>query len=197
MNRRDIIELHYITPIANVPSILERGILAHNRAERLRHHSVAMPEIQQRRKDKPIPGTSKRLHDYANLYFDAHNPMLSKLRHRNGEICILRIDPAVLDLPGVIITDQNAASGYARFYPMQEGLAALDWDYVMAQFWLHPNDFYAERRHKSAKCAEVLVPDQMEPRHIRSAYLANRKALELWQQSNINLTAEIKADIFF
>lgn len=180
-----------------MPSILEYGILAHNRADRLRHCSVAMPEIQQRRKDKPIPGTNKRLHDYANLYIDAHNPMLSRVRHRNAEICILRIHPAVLDSSGVIITDQNAASEYVRFYDMAEGIAALDRDYIMAEFWLHPDDLYAEWRHKSAKCAEVLVPDQVGPEYIYSAYLASRQGLEFWRQNNIHLTAEIKADIFF
>lgn len=197
MNRADIVELHYITLIGNVPSILEHGILSHNRVAALRHLSIAMPEIQERRKDKPIPGTNRRLHDYANLYFDAHNPMLSKRRDVNSELCVLRVAPMVLDLPGVIITDQNAASNRVRFYPVQEGIAALDRDYVMARYWLHRENPYAEWHHKSAKCAEVLVPDQAGPRYIRSAYLANRQALESWQQNNIHLTAEVKPDMFF
>jgi len=197
MNRDDIIELYYITPIANVPSILDHGIQAHNRAAHLRHHSVAMPEIQQRRQDKPIPGTDTRLHDYANLYFDAHNPMLSKVRNKNNDICILRVAPKVLDLPGVIITDQNAASKYVRFYPVTEGLKAIDKEILFSRYWTHQQDQFEEWAHKSAKCAEVLVPNQVETGYIRSAYLANRQALELWQQGNIHLTAEIKTDIFF
>ncbi len=79
MNRADVTELYYITAIANVPSILKHGILSHKLAERLPHDSVAMPEIQERRSNKQIPGAGQ-LHDYANLYFDAHNPMLSKRR---------------------------------------------------------------------------------------------------------------------
>jgi hypothetical protein len=67
--------LHYITPIANVPSILQRGILCHNQVKSLAHQSVAMPQIQQRRTKKSVPG-GRHLHDYANLYFDARNPML-------------------------------------------------------------------------------------------------------------------------
>ena len=62
------------------------------------YHSVAMAEIQERRTDKRIPGAGT-LHDYANLYFDAHNPMLSKLRAQNGDICILRVDAKVWDVP--------------------------------------------------------------------------------------------------
>src|SRR2546423_7579902 len=109
MNRSDITELHYITAIANVTSILQHGILSNTLAIELAHDSVAMPEIQERRRNKHIPG-ARMLHEYANLYFDAHNPMLSKCRQRNNEICVLRVDPAVLDTAGVIVTDRNAAS---------------------------------------------------------------------------------------
>src|SRR5437660_12681898 len=108
MNRGEVIELHYITAIANVPSILRHGILSHNLAEQRAHDSVAMPEIQERRSNKQIPG-ARPLHDYANLYFDAHNPMLSKCRARNAEICVLRINATVLDQAGVIVADRNAA----------------------------------------------------------------------------------------
>jgi len=114
MNRTDVNELHYITAIANLPSKLKHGILSHALAERLAHDSVAMPEIQEIRGNKQIPG-AQPLHEYANLYFDAHNPMLSKCRRRNNEICVLHIDSTVLDQEGVILTDRNAASGWVRF----------------------------------------------------------------------------------
>lgn len=133
MDRSDVKELYYITPIANVLSITKYGILSHNRSSRLPHDSLAMQEIQDRRTNKQIPGAG-RLHEYANLYFDAHNPMLSKLRARNNEMCVLRVDAAVLDLPGVIIADRNAASDYARFFPVSEGLAAIDKDRLFAQY---------------------------------------------------------------
>ena len=77
------------------------------------------------------------LHDYANLYFDAHNPMLSKRRDRNNEICILRISATILGLPGIIVSDQNAASDYVLFYPVKEGLKAIDKERLFAQYWTH------------------------------------------------------------
>ena len=55
MNRDEITELHFIAPIGNVPSIIQHGILSHRLAGRIDHHSVAMPEIQERRKNKQIP----------------------------------------------------------------------------------------------------------------------------------------------
>lgn len=196
MDRRDISELYYIAPIANVSSILQYGILSNKRAKTLRHRSVAMPEIQVRRINKKIPGAS-HLHDYANLYFDAHNPMLSKVRQHNESICILRIDAGILNLPGVIIADRNASSNYVRFYTVTAGLAAIDKDALFARYWTHPDDQYAEMKHKSIKCAEVLVPDRVEPGCILGAYVANQSALTALRELGMALTVSIESDIFF
>lgn len=197
MNHSDVTELYFITHIDNVPSILKYGILSHNLSRKLCHRSVAMQEIQEKRKDKQIPGTDKRLHDYANLYFDAHNPMLSKLRDKNSEICILRVNPKVMALPGVIIADQNASSKYVRFYPVTEGLAAIDKDKLFAKYWTHPENQYEEWAHKSIKCAEVLVLNKIEPKYVMDAYVANQVALETFAKLTIQLTVCIKNDIFF
>ena len=126
MERVDVNELHYITPIANVPSIMERGILSHELSKMLSHESLAMEVIQDKRKNKQIPG-ARKLHQYANLYFDAHNPMLSKRRNQNNQICILRVNTSVLDLPDVIISDRNVASDWARFNSVIDGLVALSY----------------------------------------------------------------------
>ena len=196
MKLSDVKELYFITPIANVPSIMGNGILSNKLSKQLPHHTVAMPEIQARRKDKQIPGAGK-LHDYANLYFDAHNAMLSKLRSKNKEICILRVSPKVLDLREVIISDRNAASGWARFYPVQEGLAAIDKNLVFAVSWKHPDNKYEEMEHKSVKCAEVLIPNKVEAKYILGAYVADQTALAAFEKLEIELTVCIKGDIFF
>src|SRR3989338_10117711 len=110
MNRSDVKELYFITYIENVPSIFKKGIVSRNKAkkERVEFKDISNSEVQDRRKDKKIPGTSLQLHDHVNLYFDAHNPMLSARRSENNEICVLRVYADVLDLKGVIVTDQNA-----------------------------------------------------------------------------------------
>jgi hypothetical protein len=196
MNRADIAELHYITHVANVPSIIERGILSHNRVRRMTHQSVAMPEIQDRRRNKRIPGAGP-LHDYVNLYFDAHNPMLSKCRERNDEICVLRVSVDVLDLAGVIVTDMNAARDAVRFYDVPTGLAALDRDRLYAEFWLHQDDPIEEDRHRALKCAEALVPDRVAPELICGAYVANTTARSAIQSLVRALPLTIKSDMFF
>jgi hypothetical protein len=196
MERADITELHYITAIANVPSILNQGILSHILAAELAHDSVAMPEIQERRENKRIPG-ARTLHEYANLYFDAHNAMLSKCRKRNNEICVLRIDPVVLDAAGVIVADRNAASDWVGFWPVRDGIARINRERLFARYWTHPDDPYDQMSHKSEKCAEVLVPDRVEPQFVIGAYVANQTALASIQALKTGLRVQIRGDMFF
>ncbi len=103
----ELTELHYITPIANLPSILRDGILSHNKAQRIPHDSIAYNHIQNRRANVIVPG-GKKLHDYANLYFHARNPMMYARLAQYKEICILRISQEVIRLQRVVITDSNA-----------------------------------------------------------------------------------------
>ena len=195
MNRSDIGELHYIAPITNVVSIIRNGILSNRRAARLPHESIAMQEVQGRRVDKRIPG-GRWLHDYVNLYFDAHNQMLSKCRSHNHNICVLRVEARVLDLEGVIVTDRNAASSYARFRPMASGIEVLDKDLVYARYWTH-QDPYEAMTQKSIKCAEVLVPDRVDPTFITGVYVANKLGLAAFQNAYGALPATVKQDMFF
>jgi len=195
MTREDIAELYFITAIENIPSILEHGILCHRKAGRLPHRSIANGDVQERRANKEIPGTGKHLHDYANLYFDAHNPMLSRRRSENDKICVLRVSDEVLDLDDVIVSDRNAARGWARFSPVDSGLAMLDRDLVFAQSWLHDDPFEYDE-HKGIKCAEVLVPGRAEADLIVGAYVANRTA-ETAFSACCDLPVEVKRSIFF
>jgi hypothetical protein len=196
VNLSDIRELHYIAPIANVPSILEHGLLSHHKAAKLPHRSVAMEEIQDRRRVKRIPNAGP-LHDYVNLYFDAHNPMLSKCRRHNDSICVLRVEATVLELPEVIVTDRNAAAEWARFYRVAEGLRALEKELVFAEYWTNSTDLLDERRRKAVKCAEVLVPSSITPGMLFGAYVANERALRTYRDLDIPLPVVIKSDMFF
>ena len=196
MKRADVKELHYITAIANVSSILKHGILSHTLAAQLTHDSVAMPEIQAIRQNKQIPG-ARRLHEYANLYFDAHNAMLSRVRGHNSTICVLRVNPGVLDLPGVIVTDRNAASSWVSFLPVEDGLKAIDRERLFARSWKHPEDMYDEMNHKSEKCSEVLVPDQVDVQFLLGAYVANQHALAAFQTLGTRLPVRLRSDMFF
>ena len=158
-------------PMANVASVLIHGFLSYERAAKLPHHSVALQPVQDLRDKKHVPGGLK-LHQYANLYFHARNPMLHKRLPELNALCVLRVSTQVLALPGAVITDQNAASDYVRFYaPGQWQL--LDWDDIFAMDWRHPGDQIAYWRHKSRKCAEALIPHKVEPRFLTGAYVVD------------------------
>ena len=196
MERNELRELHYITPISNVPSIVEHGILSHVRASRLQHQSVAMQAIQDRRAPKSLPG-GRPLHEYVNLYICARNPMLRKRKDRHLEICVLRVSPDVLDLPDAIVSDQNAASDYVRFSKAPEGLAIVNREMVFAEWWKYPENQILEWRHASVKGAEVLVPDQVDARFVLGAYVSCEKAKASLETLNTGLAVRIDPHLFF
>lgn len=152
MERHELTELHYITPIANVPSILRLGILSHNRAKRAAHQSVAMNEIQARRAKVIVPG-GRKLHEYVNLYICARNPMMYKRQTQSKELCVLAISPCVLDLPGVVVSDRNASSEYAIFKAAPDGLGIVNREWTFAEYWTD-SDQITEWKKKAAKCAK-------------------------------------------
>jgi len=196
MERHELRELHYITPICNIPSILQNGILSHARAARHQHQSVAMQEIQDRRAQVRIAG-GRPLHEYVNLYICARNPMLRKRKDQHLEICVLRVSCDVLDLPNVVVTDQNAASKYVRFAKAPEGLAQVNREMVFADWWTHPEDQILEWRHASLKCAEVLVPDRVEPRFIRGVYVSCEEARQAVEALTDSLRVTVNRHLFF
>ena len=177
MERSDLEELHYITPITNVASILERGILSHVSAAQIEHDSIADESVQERRSKVRVRGEIK-LHRYANLYLNARNSMLylrARVNCRTDDLCVLRVATAVLDSPGVVITDCNAASGYAQFHGVDSGFAALHKEELFALRWTHTN-WAAERRHSSRMQAEVLVPGVIGPEYLIGAYVGSDRA---------------------
>lgn len=169
-----VTELHNIMPISNIPLVLHHGILSHEEASKLPHDSVALSEIQERRDIKRVPGGLK-LHQYANLYFSARNPMLFRRKDEAGGLCVLRIDKHVLTLPEVVLSDQNAASDYVRFLKSPEGLRELNYDLIFATYWTSDDQFEYWHR-KSIKCAEVLVPHRVPAEFIFGAYVLNATA---------------------
>lgn len=195
MKREDLSELHYIAPIENVPSIYRLGILSHRKASKIEHKSIAMKEIQDRRKEVGLP-SGKNLHDYANLYICARNPMLYKRLKIHQDLCILRISTKILDIPDVVISDGNASSNWARFAAAPEGLRIIDHGLTFAHYWTDP-DIIQGFKKKSAKCAEVLVPNCIEPKFILGAYVSCEKALARFYDMNIPVPVSINASLFF
>jgi hypothetical protein len=195
LERSDVREFHYICRIENIRSILAHGILSFDLAQGYNPVSFALATAQARRAVKyPTPGRS--VHGYANLYFDAHNPALSKRRDQNPSLAVLTVARDVLDLPGAMIATMNAAAGSVEFYPSPDGLANLDAEIVYARYWLH-DDPAIKEEHGRMKCAEILVPDRVECRHITGAYVASASAAASLSEIAPDLPVEVWRHLFF
>jgi hypothetical protein len=182
-------------PIENIPSVMEVGILSHRRAQRVAHESVADPEIQERRAKVRVPG-GRPLHEYANLYLHARNPMMYRRKARHAMLTVLSVDTAVLGLPGVVVTDRNASADFVRFAPAPTGLAIVDEDLTFAEFWTH-DDFFEGIRRKQAKQAEVLVPDRVRPEFIRGAYVSCPAGRDALAELDSGCRIKLRPELFF
>jgi len=161
--------------MVNLPSIARHGLVCNKQSKAVGAVSIALEGVQDRRRAKRVPGGGI-LHEYVNLYVNARNPMLFRRVNIHRTICVLSVCPEVLDLPGVVVTDRNAASNYVRFASGSGGLSIVNGALTFAQSWKHPQDMIEEWRHKSAMCAEVLVPARVPSGFIRGAYVSGNVA---------------------
>ena len=136
------------------------------------------------------------LHEYANLYFTARNPMMYRRKDRHAEMCVLSIDTEVLDLPGTVVTDRNASTDYVRFAPAPEGVSIVDEELTFAKYWTH-EDMYEAIRRKQAKQAEVLVPDRVAPKFIRGAYVSCEASASAIARLGASCKTRVRPSLFF
>ena len=187
----EIQEFHNITPIDNIPSIIKHGLLCHDLAKKYSHKDISLNEVQERR-GKRVPG-GLALHKYVNLYFHARNPMLR--RRLNENICILRIDKCVANLDNVVFSDRNAASDYTSF-KSRANVHTFEFDKIFAKDWRSPNKitYYS---NKSKKCAEVLVPNKIDPSYIIGAYVKNKQDKEELIDKGFDKEIIVSKEMFF
>lgn len=163
--------LFHMTHIDNLQSIFEKGLLSHNAARNITKQDISLATVQGRR-DWLEPIYHRPIHDYVPLYFNASNPMLFCRKDIQESICILKISKDVMTKEGVLFTDGNAAvhttSTYEHattFYSDLKDLDKLNWECIYDLYW---NDYDDGKR---IRCAEVLVPDQIETMYIKSIYV--------------------------
>lgn len=190
-----VTELHNIMPISNIPQVLQHGILSNEEAAKLSHDSVALSVIQERRDIKRVPGGLK-LHQYANLYFCARNPMMYLRKEDAPVLCVLQIAKNILTMPNIVISDRNAASDYVRFLKSPEGLRELQHDLIFATYWTH-DDPFEQMKRKSIKCAEVLVPHRVPADLIVGAYVLNATAETRLREAGFDRPITRNPNLFF
>ena len=158
--------LYYITHKQNIESILENGILNFYDANKLNssHIDISHPEVQSKR-EKVEEHYSRKIHDYAPLYFNPKNPM-SRLRWNDfkNALCFLQVSVSALAEGEFLISDGNAASQVTKFYKSLDQLDLLPWDVINAKYWNDLDDGSRKR------CAEVLIYPKIKPEHIKSIF---------------------------
>lgn len=187
--------VYNIMPIENIPSVLQHGILCFDQMKQLHHSSIAMSEVQERRNKVEIPN-GYSLHQYANLYFSYHNPMLYKRQNLADKLCVLALSARVMDIEGCVFADRNAATSLVRFYSPIAGMENLDFDKIHARFWTDPNPLIA-REKKAIKCAEVLIPHSISPEYIIGAYVVSDEAAAQLTNYSFDKQIAIEPRVFY
>ncbi|MGA3315404.1 MAG: DarT ssDNA thymidine ADP-ribosyltransferase family protein [Candidatus Korobacteraceae bacterium] len=173
----DIKSLYYITHRDNLASILKDGILSHQYVEdhQVKYVPIYDADIVGNRKQKKTP-TGQSLWEYANVYFQARNPMLYRVLHEKNpsDIAVIAVQPGVLRCSGAYITDGNAANAPTEFYGLEDGLKAIfeNWKTITGEWW---NSVDGSKRKIMAEC---LVPVRIPPDMIHSVYVADHKTAD-------------------
>lgn len=175
--RSQVVSLYNITALDNLASIASRGILCHDLAQGVRHVDLSNRGVQDRRDGKVVNG--RRLHEYANLYFNPRNAMLAAVQHSAGDgVVLLEVSADVLELPGTVICDGNATNNVTRSWPAVSGLKHLDLSVVRSYYRRTPEG-EVDYELRRATQAEVLVPDRVPARFIEGVIAPSETALEL------------------
>ena len=191
-----VVEFHNIQSIDNIDMILRFGILSFNRARDLPHRSIALANLQEKRDNKKIPD-GLNIHDYACLYFDARNPMMFKRIKEGENLCVFQVSKDIDNIQGVVLSDQNASSKYARFYSPSDGYNRLDFNAIYDTDWTHAGDQIAYWKHKSMKCAEILVPHEIPASYIIGVYTFNENMRQYIQKICSTIQIIVNPHLFF
>lgn len=173
----EIKSLYYITHRDNVSSILKHGILSHSSIhdQALPYEAIYDSNIVSNRQEKLTPN-GQSLWQFANVYFQARNPMMYRVAHEKSvnDLAIIGVNNSILNLPNIFITDGNAANTVTNFYTPKEGIAALaeTWNIITGEWW---NSTDGSKRKIMAEC---LVPTHIPSEYIHTIYVANQNAAD-------------------
>jgi hypothetical protein len=165
-----ISEFYYLSPIDNLASIVEKGILSFNEAKNVPHVSIDSEDVQLRREEK----CALHLHDYANVYFAKKTPMYYVVcgNYSKEDLCFICVTKDILLGEGVYFTDGNAASSATKFHTDLKDLDEVSFDLF------DPEKRFVDEEEKRRKQAEVLVPHRIPPEKIQRIVVYDGKMLK-------------------
>jgi hypothetical protein len=175
MKRRTAQGLYYITHVDNISSMLQKGIFSHERieSEKIPFTRIYDEGIVSNRHTITVPD-GRNLWHFANVFFEARNPMLYRVVHEKTEddIAILALRPEILERPDIYVTTGNAAHSLSDIlYPVEakKYLSEIIKNSVGVEWW---NNEDGSKRKIMAEC---LVPDMIPSALIQAIYVAKHK----------------------
>jgi hypothetical protein len=191
--------LYHITPIANIPSIFQHGLLSYNQVltKGLDVNSSSNPDIQWLRDSMRVG--DRPANDYVPLFFSERNGTLAAMEYDEKNlgrvivyICIKR---EILEVEGVWFTDGNVASGRkTRQYCNLEDLEKLDWNTIREEYQIVKDD----EEKKRIKAAEVLVPFRIDHSWFQKLIVPDEEAKSsLKELLPSPMTVQVEPDFYF
>ena len=155
--------LYYLSPVKNIPSILEHGVMSKMAVETLEipyddYSDQTVQTIRER----------KSLHEYVPLFFNTRNAMTFRYQKEKRDFAILRLNSDLVTHYDCLVSDRIAACSDAEIYTLSE--AALK--KINIELVLSARNFYDNRLLKKRLGAEILVKtDMIEPEWIECIIL--------------------------
>ena len=178
--------IYHITPISNLPILLQCGELRSKnqlRSGSTSYESIAYEHIQERRAAKAVPcGPRGSLHDYVPFYFASRSPMLYAIHkgyvdgyqgHQSDILHLVTTAEAIASASlGFAFSDGHAVMGYTSFYDDLKVLpTTIDWEIMKAEYW---NDTNEDGDRKRRRQAEFLVHQSVPMPLIRGIGVINQ-----------------------
>ena len=163
---------YHLTHKKNLASIVKYGLFSRERLNGF--EDIANSDVVDYRRIKKDRVYYKTLTSYVPLFFNPRNPMLYSKRENQHELLILKVSTKVLGNERALFTNGNAASKISKFYKggvnyLSEVNEKIDWVSILAEYWNDDED------GKRKRCAEILVPDNVEKKFIKGVIVSNRK----------------------
>lgn len=155
--------LYYLSPVNNIPSILEHGVMSKMAVETLEipyddYSDQTVQTIRER----------KSLHEYVPLFFNTRNAMTFRYQKEKRDFAILRLNSDLVTHYDCLVSDRIAACSDAEIYVLSE--AALK--KINIEVVLSARNFYDNWLLKKRLGAEILVKtDMIEPEWIECIIL--------------------------
>lgn len=190
--------LYYLTPVKNLYSVLELGILSRREVEKLQieNDDFSISNIQAIRANKTVELSDKskrKLHELVPLFFNKNNATIKTKAKRleDDKLCILEIDYQVIldeeiDTELVIsIGNASTSENFVRNLSHFEKEIKIDVKNIIEE---EIDDYW---RYKNERMSELLIYPKIRKEFIKKIFVSNKKNLP----KDIKLNKEVFEDI--